>query len=96
MLSDGKLEEGMTLKNSTLRLCGILVDITMMYPASLNGAVIAETTVNLSHLHPYSLPSWFTNHRVLKSGFLYQRPVLMSKILHEESRGEPYRENLGQ
>lgn len=42
MLSDGKLEEGMTLKNSTLRLCGILVGITMMYPASLNGAVIAE------------------------------------------------------
>jgi hypothetical protein len=42
MLSDGKLEEGMTLRNSTLRVCGILVDITTMYPVSLNGTVIAE------------------------------------------------------
>jgi hypothetical protein len=42
MLSNGKLEEGMTPRSSTLRVCGILVDITTMYLASLNRAVIAE------------------------------------------------------
>jgi hypothetical protein len=78
MLSNGKLEEGMTLRSSTIRVCGILVDITTMYPVSLNRAVIAE-----DHGWREPPPSLFLAFLIYQSSSLEVR-ILVRKACNNE------------